>query len=371
MARRSAPRHVFGVRLRLLPALLALVLAATLVGLALAEFAVRRAGLAGHVAIIDTAKSKSAFQLSDNPLLGYVFKNGYQDHDHPDLQESFPFINSHGQRDVERTWEKPPGIRRIILLGDSDVSAHGVEDLNDTISRKLETKLDPSSIEVLNMGIGGYGLVSELELLATKGVKYSPDLVILLFERHDFVFVNSQIGHYFRAPFGIVPLKWAYRSHLFRYLIVRRRMRAEHLNLLAAYRAGGGLPRLRRLADEYHFKAFIAFWPYFSKTDIFEVQSRPLTNEADNLVPATGETEIERLGQESHIAVFRLSPYFVRDYAERRAAFGAQTPNPAATYTTCNDATHPNRLATEIVANALRDILREHPEYLRSANSEQ
>ena len=124
-------------RRRLAGPLLSLV--ATLLALAVAEIVVRVASLAPDVKPIDIAAEHSVYKRSSNPILGIELKANYRDDD-PDLHRSYPHTNSHGQRDIERSIDKPHGVRRIILLGDSVVEGDGIRirQVDDLISRQLE-----------------------------------------------------------------------------------------------------------------------------------------------------------------------------------------------------------------------------------------
>lgn len=96
-------------------------------------------------------------------------------------------INSLGYRDSEHTREKPPGVFRIAVLGDSFTEARQVE-LEETYWKRLETILNSNAsghsnarIEVLNFGIGGYGQSEELLTLKHDILLFSPDLVLVGF----------------------------------------------------------------------------------------------------------------------------------------------------------------------------------------------
>jgi hypothetical protein len=99
---------------------------------------------------------------------------------------AFLSINSLGYRDVEHTREKPAGVFRIAVLGDSFAEARQVE-LEDTFWKVLEARLNESGelggtrFEVLNFGVGGYGQVEELLTLRKDAIPFQPDLVLLGF----------------------------------------------------------------------------------------------------------------------------------------------------------------------------------------------
>ncbi len=92
-------------------------------------------------------------------------------------------INSKGLRDREYPYEKPEGVFRILVLGDSHAAGHGV-DLQDAFPKVLEAQLNgnsPGKFEVINGGVGGYGTANELAFFLTEAHKYEPDIVLLSF----------------------------------------------------------------------------------------------------------------------------------------------------------------------------------------------
>jgi len=93
-------------------------------------------------------------------------------------------INSHGFRDEERAYEKPDGVFRIAVLGNSWTEALQVP-LNRTYTSVLQQKLNQSGcfawkrVEVLNFGVAGYSTAQELLLLRQRVWNYQPDLILL------------------------------------------------------------------------------------------------------------------------------------------------------------------------------------------------
>ena len=84
-------------------------------------------------------------------------------------------INSKGIRDTETSYEKPKGVFRIVLLGASCTFGFGVP-----VEKHFSTLLEGyfESVEVINMGVSGFGVDQELLYLRSEGKKYKPDLVI-------------------------------------------------------------------------------------------------------------------------------------------------------------------------------------------------
>jgi lysophospholipase L1-like esterase len=89
-------------------------------------------------------------------------------------------INSKGLRDKSYGYKKPEGIMRIVVLGDSFTWGYGVED-KERYTEILEDGL-LENIQVINMGVTGYGTDQEFHTLKNEGVKYNPDLVIIAFQ---------------------------------------------------------------------------------------------------------------------------------------------------------------------------------------------
>ncbi|MFQ5923322.1 MAG: SGNH/GDSL hydrolase family protein, partial [Anaerolineales bacterium] len=102
--------------------------------------------------------------------------------------------NARGIRGTERPYSKPPDTYRIIILGDSFTDGYSV-DLEDRVSEVLEGLLDSvgfsSNPEVIALGTGGYSTDQELLWLESEGLRYQPDLVVLMFTNND-VWYNAQ-----------------------------------------------------------------------------------------------------------------------------------------------------------------------------------
>ncbi len=96
-------------------------------------------------------------------------------------------INSLGLRGPEISIEKPPGVRRVLLLGDSFTEGYTVEE-SDTVRSLLERALNPTPrlpVQVINGGTAGWSTDQEVLFYKLRGRRFSPDLVILLFYYND------------------------------------------------------------------------------------------------------------------------------------------------------------------------------------------
>jgi len=103
-------------------------------------------------------------------------------------------INSLGLRDRERTVEKPAGMSRVLLVGDSYIEALQVP-VEDALGSLLESRLkaNGTAVEVVNAGVSGYGTAGELLWFREIGHRFDPDLVLLAFYPGNDVKNNSPV----------------------------------------------------------------------------------------------------------------------------------------------------------------------------------
>lgn len=89
-------------------------------------------------------------------------------------------INSAGFRDDEWIATKPPGTKRVAVLGDSFTFGMAVA-VEDSYVEQLQRMLDGGDVkvEVLNFGVIGYGMWQYQVLLEREVLKYDPDLIIV------------------------------------------------------------------------------------------------------------------------------------------------------------------------------------------------
>ena len=95
--------------------------------------------------------------------------------------------DEHGFRTPGFTEKKPPGIFRVVCLGDSSTLGMNVEG-DDPYPRVLARLLEdarPGRFEVLNLGVIGYTSRQGLELIRQQVLHYEPDLVIFAFGTND------------------------------------------------------------------------------------------------------------------------------------------------------------------------------------------
>jgi hypothetical protein len=142
--------------------------------------------------------------------------------------------NSFGLRDYEHSLQKPPGVFRIAILGDSYMEGLQVP-LDSVFSKVLERTLRDRGYdcETLNFGVSGYGPDQELVLLKKFAFKFDPDLVLLSFSKNDVgnVLISEICSLNPKGELEITPIEtplgsriraWLWgNSHLFVFLNVR------------------------------------------------------------------------------------------------------------------------------------------------------
>jgi len=92
-------------------------------------------------------------------------------------------INAQGVRDDQPIGPKPPGERRIVVLGDSLVFSVQVE-AAETFCKRLEQKLNaaggPDRWRVINAGVQGYGPVDDWFLFDKVAAAFQMDVVLVV-----------------------------------------------------------------------------------------------------------------------------------------------------------------------------------------------
>jgi lysophospholipase L1-like esterase len=117
-------------------------------------------------------------------------------------------INTDGFRGPRHPRSRPPGGLRILVLGDSIAFGFGVRE-EETFPRVLETLLakiaTEGTVEVINLGVGGYNTWNEARLLEDIGVEYQPDLVMVQFSINDLNDPTNHFGAQTNLVFGAIP----------------------------------------------------------------------------------------------------------------------------------------------------------------------
>lgn len=92
-----------------------------------------------------------------------------------------------GLRGPEQPVEKRPGVRRVIMTGDSITFGIGVND-DEAFPQQLAAQLRAqgrADVEVWNAGVPGYAMADHLGLLRKRLLALAPDLVVLQLSKND------------------------------------------------------------------------------------------------------------------------------------------------------------------------------------------
>lgn len=94
--------------------------------------------------------------------------------------------NSRGLRDREFSYERTPGVPRVVMLGDSLTVGWGTVS-EQIFSKRIEKMFAArgQTVEVVNTGVGNYNTVQEVQYFLAEGFKYRPDVVVLNFFVND------------------------------------------------------------------------------------------------------------------------------------------------------------------------------------------
>lgn len=175
VARTRFPGHNGAMRRRRLTAAALGVLAA----LILTEIGLRvrrHVGPAGEAAErAEVARSSSIWRACADPELVYTHRGG------AGSQDGVIRIESHGiLRPKEVAVDKPPGVQRVVVMGDSIAAAIALPH-EERFATRIERRLTESgrAVEVLNFGVDGYDTLQEAVLLETVAARFGPDLVLV------------------------------------------------------------------------------------------------------------------------------------------------------------------------------------------------
>ena len=150
--------------------------------------------------------------------------------------------NAAGYRDHERTPAKPPGVRRVVSLGDSFAWGASVE-FDDAYPQRLERGLNRRRAEpwqVVNLALPGMNTVDHAAQLEQEGIAYAPDLVLLGYVLNDSEDAQAaearRAADWESAPAGprLGPLD---RSALFRMVHTRLWATGENRRRVSGYRS--------------------------------------------------------------------------------------------------------------------------------------
>jgi lysophospholipase L1-like esterase len=205
--------------------------------------------------------------------------------------------NSQGFRDNERSALKPPGTRRILVLGDSVTMGHGVE-WPFLFSQVIQARL-PSNAEVITIAMGGLNTPQEVHLLEQIGVTYDVDMVILNFVLNDADFptryeASKRFINNVDSTIGLFDIKVAPEIKRFlksSALVYFMKVQVENIKgrllgqedtdyFTKVWQSASnrrkiveGFERLGRLQQRHGFKTVVLIWPILMPYDQYRFKS--------------------------------------------------------------------------------------------------
>jgi lysophospholipase L1-like esterase len=188
--------------------------------------------------------------------------------------------NSQGLRDREYSFEKTPGVLRVLMLGDSLTEGWGVPE-PDTFVRRVERLYADHGVkaEVINTGVGNWNTVEEVELFMTDVYRYNPDIVVLNYAIND----SEPVPHD-RPPSFLMRHCYSCVFLLGRYDALRRMIfggqdwKEYYLGLVGDGTTQGWIDSkaaIKKLADyckEHRIKLLIAMHPELHDVQHYQLQ---------------------------------------------------------------------------------------------------
>lgn len=153
-----------------------------ILGISIAELALRALGVSFPQPYIADNNTGSRLQPG---FSGWFTKEG----------RAFATINQAGFRDREHSLVKPANAFRILVLGDSYVEALQIPQQQtfwSVLEQRLGSKFPERHVEVLAMGVSGWGTAQQFQALVHYGFAYQPDVVVLAFFAANDVKNNSR-----------------------------------------------------------------------------------------------------------------------------------------------------------------------------------
>jgi hypothetical protein len=210
--------------------------------------------------------------------------------------------NRWGMRDREYDKEKPSGVYRFVLLGSSHEVGSGVKD-DETFENLVEDALnraspgsEPRKYEILNLSVGGYGVLRKLVKLEGDGFGFEPDAILFSVNAGDRVF---DLGDMTKAMQSNLEMPYGFLDGV----ITQARADGRMADLVIRHRLQPHVPEVftsafERLGDSCRERGIRAFVVY-----------RPATIDPAQIEPAR-HAEVIRLAKDAGLEVLDLSSSF-------------------------------------------------------------
>ncbi len=250
-------------------------------GLVMAELLTLALGLAPEVVPVERGR----YKLSENLILGYEPRPMTFTGETDDFTQFTGASNDLGFRDVTHTPQKPPGITRILVLGDSIAAGVYIDDYSRIFPARLQQILDPdvTTVEVINFGVSGYNTRQEVEILRTKGLQFQPDIVLVAYCLNDRFRVDRIIlkglheAERSQSPINRYGIHryfvWSSLYRLIRFRVMWEDPldfqldQMDQMDFLGNDTVEDSFKDLKKIADTHGFKVMITLFPNFRQLD--------------------------------------------------------------------------------------------------------
>lgn len=289
------------------------------------------------------------FRLTDNKILLYSMKTGINDWSY----ETEIYINKQGFRDAD--FDTKSGNVKVMCLGDSTTFGGHIDE-KLLYTSKLSVLLG-EKYSVYNLGVDGYNIIQEAENLKVNGLKYNPDIVLVIFCLNDFDDNDFHIYYAAKAnSYGIN--NFLYKSKIYRRFICLPIMKlidnCKDKNIMSPaymYRKYGeidvsdvedeeiGVKVFSQLQKQYGFKCYFFILPYFKDFDNYSKEYEYVHNKIKKILTKYNNIKWFDL-KEDFMNISKNADIFV-NHSDKYI-----------------DIAHPNEYGNELIARFIYDKLK-------------
>ncbi len=165
----------------------------------------------------------------EDPEIAFTLNPGFE----ATVEENVYRVNANGLRGAEVTVEKPTGVKRVLILGDSYAFGFGVSE-KDMIAAQLQKSLASkhAGIQVLTLGAPGYQTGQQEHVLRRDGLRFEPDVVVLVYYANDNMTPSMMYDPRVKVIYtDVLPLPVGLKQFLARSILYSKISRAYSLTL--------------------------------------------------------------------------------------------------------------------------------------------
>jgi lysophospholipase L1-like esterase len=263
--------------------------------------------------------------------------------------------NSYGFGGPDPIMPKPPGLYRVVVIGDSVANGVGLTGDDKAFPMWMRERLQArrgGDVEVLTLAVPGYGTDQELIVLEQQVARYQPDLIVWSYVLNDaanvrYHDVSGDIGAYFYRPASRL---WAALSRSL--FSLRERLRGRHcpseyhrfLHCAYAHEVVASFARMARWSQATGIPIVVAIHPIHSAAHVRDGHSASADFSSYADYPLTDlHRQLVAIIESEHLRAIDLLPAFNGRRSDEVGSAG--------------DVWHPNALGHQLVGTFLGDRL--------------